>query len=227
MRATLSWMMTGLILMSGAVMAQTPQDPAFAGIELTFTSADLRSAMTESEQEEFAETRRKLRELKQTSEDPGAKESVREAADAYGRILREQFEQDFGYYRGFVGKTVTVYGFPIPTKSEIMQSVLSERFADREGLLYPHWKREDSALVGLTSPPDMSGSGIPAGPEASARASLDVDADVPAHAADDQGGDCGPVPSDWNYDFYGQPVCKCFDNATVLGVTPCNWVRSQ
>ena len=102
MRATLSWMMTGLILMSGAVMAQTPQDPAFAGIELTFTSADLRSAMTESEQEEFAETRRKLRELKQTSEDPGAKESVREAADAYGRILREQFEQDFGYYRGFV-----------------------------------------------------------------------------------------------------------------------------
>lgn len=218
-----------------ALAQSTPQDPAFAGIPITFGKNDILNAMTDDERKDFLEMRKKLKQLKKAKESRGVDPAVREASAIYYETTSKKFEKEFGAYRGFKGKTVTVYGFPSPTKREIFEIVLGERFAGKKISLHQHWKREDSGeVVGMDTKPTFETSPYPAGDEVRAKVKMENGKDRPRTSdkvltADQQ---CrkkaGPVQSNWNYKTLGDPKCKCSDPKNdFFGIPSCSWYSDR
>lgn len=131
-----------------------PEDSASAGVSVTFGKEDLLDAMTDNEREKFLKMREKLRQLKKAIEDKSLKPVVREASAISFHATKEEFELEFGVYRGIIGKMARFYGQPQLIKRDIMKIVISKRKSEANGTLYPHWTRKkDGAIVGSTTEP--------------------------------------------------------------------------
>lgn len=208
-----------------ALAQSTPQDPAFAGIPVTFDKDDILKAMTTDEREDFLEMREKLKQLKKAKNSKGIDPAVREASEIYYQTTAEKFEKDFGIYRGFNGKTVMVYGHPSPTKGEIIARILDGSYPGGKGMLQ-HWKREDSgAVVGLNSKPTFETSPYLAGDEVRAKVKIEPGMDRPRPSTP------GLPPAQHCRKKAGPPSspglkCKCNPPSQQLfGMPSCGWYK--
>ncbi len=131
---------------------------AYSVRDVTFDREDLLNAMTDAEREDFLERRKELKELQQDGRSLKKGSAGRKVVLDRFEAKKEEFEKKFFGFRGFRGKTVTVYGDPPPTKKEIMEMVMGGLGSFENGDfgygLSPYWKREASGdIVGLDSPP--------------------------------------------------------------------------
>lgn len=209
-----------------ALAQSTPQDPAFAGIPVTFGKDDILNAMTDDEREDFLEMREKLKQLKKAKESSAMDPDVREASAIFYQTTAEKFEKDFGVYRGFNRKTVMVYGHPSPTKGEIIARILDGSYPGGKGMP-PHWKREDSgAVVGLSTRPTFEVSGLLAGKEVRAKVKVEPGEDRPRPSTPDL------TPAQLHCRKKAGPPsspglnCKCNPpNQQVFGMPSCGWYK--
>lgn len=170
---------------SMVAMAQTTsQDKGSAGTEVIFDKDDLLAAMTDTERQEFLDMRQDLKELQEAGRTLEKGKAPRRAMQAAFAAKKTEFEEEFGYLRGFNGKTVTVYGNPAPTKWEIMNQVInggSFRGGSFGYGLHPHWTREEEsgAIVGSASSPKIEAADRQAGSEVSAEDGVDASKNRP------------------------------------------------
>lgn len=160
------FIMSVTVVSLDAIAQSTPQGQPVKGTKVTFGKSDLLNAMPDDKRQEFLEMREKLRQLKKAKDSKGLDPAVQEASAMFFRTTAEKFERDFGMYRGFRNKTVTVYGNPLPSKTEIMKIVIGGRSPGSSGgMLYPHWNREEDsgAVVGSNAPPKIETAKKPDG----------------------------------------------------------------
>ncbi len=134
------------------------QDPAHQARHVTFDKEDLLNAMSDAERQDFLDRRKELKELQEDGRSLKKGSAGRKVVLERFEAKKKEFEKKFLSFRGFRGKTVTVYGDPPPTKKEIMEMVMGGLGSFENGDfgygLSPYWKREASgAIVGLDSPP--------------------------------------------------------------------------
>ena len=219
-------------------LAQTRYEVPEVERQVTISKADIESAMTPQEIEDLQEYNDTLERHAEYGRSFPAGSKGREGAVKIFEQTKQERDEKYAHLRGLRGQTVTAYGMPPPTGAEIVMVVMQERlFSSGSGILHPHWIRESAGGVyGSASAPtfyDEVGDGFPAGETVSANAVIAGNADGTAHTGSTSiaTAQCletaGPVPDNWDYEYSGEPVCKCFEESTVFGVTPCNWVRSK
>lgn len=195
--------------------------------QVTITRADLESFLTEAEIAELSEYNDTLRAHAEYGRSlPRGSKARADAVEMHEATKRERDEK-FGHLRGLRGETIIAHGMPPPTGAEIVSQIAYQRLTGNgSGILQPHWVREPAGgIYGSPTPPKLDeaeGDGFVI-PGAEVRASVRL-RDRPDTEGTDNS--CGPIPEDWNYASRGDPQCKCFENATVMGVTPCNWVST-
>jgi len=228
-------MMRG-ILIAAALIGSTATSPAISQTvyevpdvetQVTITKADLESVLTDQEISELEEYNDTLRAHAAYGRSlPEGSKARADAVEMHEATKRER-DQKYGHLRGLRGVTVTSHGMPPPTGAQIVSVISQQRLTKQgDGILYGHWvKDRDGTIYGSASRPTFDnapGDGIPV-PGGEFRANLRFGE---RSSSSETVEECGPVPEDWNYETRGEPTCKCFDNATVMGVTPCNWVST-
>ena len=217
------------------VSAQTVYEVADVRAQVTISKGDLEAAMTTAEIEDLKEFNDTLeRHAAYGRSFPAGSKGRQDAKKIFDATKLERDEK-YKHLAGLNGQAVTAYGMPPPTGAEIVMVIMQERlFNNGSGILHPYWIRERAGGVyGSATEPtfdDEPADGyLGAGDTVIATAQIGGSADntSTAGSADAQ---CletaGPVPENWDYDWNGEPICKCFPESTVYGVTPCNWVRS-
>jgi len=208
------------LLMEGLASPQTPPLPEYAGIGVTFTTADVMGAMTDSERLEFQELRLKMKKNKtsqqQVADDP---DSVALLQSGFEK-LESDFESKFGYLRGIRNQMVTVYGIPLPSRGEIMDMVVNRRLGGGDPTLYPHWYRDDfgGGVIGATTKPSFE-SGPRAGEVFEAQVRIEGTR-AASTGSDSEGASCEQLAS-----REGLPgeSCRCEEENRVFGVPNCYW----
>lgn len=208
--------------------SQTVHEVPAVESQVTITKADLESVLSDQEITELEEYNETLRAHAAYGRSlPKGSKARADAVEMHEATKRER-DQKYGHLRGLRGVTITSHGMPPPTGAEIVSQIAYQRLTGNgSGILQPHWIREPAGGIYGSSTPlkleEVEGDGIII-PGAEFRASVRL-RDRPDIERSDNS--CGPIPEDWNYASRGEPTCKCFDNATVMGVTPCNWVSAE
>lgn len=222
------------ILMPPLGLAQTAYEIPEVERQVTISKGDLEGAMTPAEIEDLKEFNDTLeRHAAYGRSFPAGSKGRQDAKKIFDDTKRERDEK-YKHLAGLRGQTVTAYGMPPPTGAEIVMVIMQQRlFNNGSGILHAHWIRERAGGVygSATAPTfdDQPADGyLGAGDTIIATTQIGgADGSNTTGSADAVCLEAaGPVPDDWDYDWSGEPICKCFPESTVYGVTPCNWVRS-
>jgi len=202
---------------------RTPPNLAIEGINASFNKDDILAAMSPSERRDFKQRRKELKELQENGRALPKDSPGRKIILASIREKMKDFNERYDVFRGFNGTTITLWGDPPPSKTDIiMITVMERRTGAGAGLVYPHWeRRSDGAIVGSFDPPngEVTGESYPAGPTVGGHIRI---------RAPRLHGSCrelGPPPPDM-----ANPVCKCQKQGFLYGtshLTVCNWTDAK
>lgn len=214
--------------------AQTVYEVPDAKRQVTISKGDLEAAMTPAEIADLKEFNDTLeRHAAYGRSFPAGSKGRQDAKKIFDDTKRER-DDKYKHLAGMRGQTVTAHGMPPPTGAEIVMVIMQQRlFNSGSGMLHAHWIRERAGGVyGSATAPvfdDQPADGyLGAGDTVIATAQIgSAEGSSTTGSADAVCLEAaGPVPDDWDYDWSGEPICKCFPESTLYGVTPCNWVRS-